>query len=98
MPALRTTPTADQERQYREASAAVAMAVRLPDSDRLWMAHAPSAARDLTRDPDFEDDVSDPDDDFVSRPTLPMTPAYRAYLARIESTHWVQHRAKNRCV
>ena len=41
----------------------LARVVRLPDSDRLWMARAAQIARDLVREPDFEDDVVDADED-----------------------------------
>jgi RNA polymerase primary sigma factor len=90
--------TADQQRQYVELSRDLAAAIRLPDSDRIWMAKADQIAHDLVREPDFEDDVSDPDEGRPSRPTLPLSREYRAYLDRVERTFQVQHDAKNRFV
>jgi RNA polymerase primary sigma factor len=89
---------ADQEKQYQRLSAELATVIRLPDSDRLWMARAFTIARDLVREPDFEDDVSDPDEGRPVRPMLEVTPAYERYLERVERTFQVQHEAKNRFV
>jgi RNA polymerase primary sigma factor len=90
--------TSEQEKQWAELSASLATAVRLPDSDRIWMAKADQLARDMVREPDFEDDVSDVDEQTPSRPILPMSTAYRKYLDRVERTFQVQHDAKNRFV
>jgi RNA polymerase primary sigma factor len=90
--------TAEQEKQWTQLAYELAMAVRLPDSDRIWMARANTIARDLVREPDFEDDVSDPDETRPVRPTLPMSVAYQRYLDKIERTYQVQHDAKNRFV
>jgi RNA polymerase primary sigma factor len=89
---------ADQQRQYTELSRELASAIRLPDSDRIWMAKADQIAHDLVREPDFEDDVSDPEEGRSSRPMIPMTREYRAYLERVDRTFQVQHDAKNRFV
>src|SRR5262249_1822309 len=88
----------DQERQWTQLSISLATTVRLPDSDRLWMARANGIARDLVREPDFEDDVSDPAELRPSRPMLPMSGASRRYLDRVERTFQIQHDAKNRFV
>jgi RNA polymerase primary sigma factor len=48
----------EQEREWHELSASLASAVRLPDSDRVWMARALQLAQDLIREPDFEDDIT----------------------------------------
>ncbi len=90
--------TGDQHKQYVELSRELATAIRLPDSDRIWMAKADQIAHDLVREPDFEDDVSDPDEARPTRPTLPLSREYRAYLERVERTFQVQHDAKNRFV
>jgi RNA polymerase primary sigma factor len=90
--------TGEQQRQYAELSRELAGAIRLPDSDRIWMAKADQIARDLVREPDFEDDVSDPDEARPTRPMIPMSREYRAYLERVERTFQVQHDAKNRFV
>ncbi|HVY49106.1 MAG TPA: sigma-70 family RNA polymerase sigma factor [Minicystis sp.] len=90
--------TAEQEKQWDKLALELAAAVRLPDSDRIWMARADQIAHDLVREPDFEDDVSTPDEDKPVRPTLPMSRDYRRYLDRVERTFQVQHDAKNRFV
>ena len=90
--------TSEQRRQYTELSRELATAIRLPDSDRIWMAEANQIARNLVREPDFEDDVSDPDEARPSRPMLTMNDDYRKYLGRVEKTFQVQHDAKNRFV
>jgi RNA polymerase primary sigma factor len=90
--------TTEQETQWLALSGELAGVIRLPDSDRLWMSRAYTIARDLVREPDFEDDVSDPEDGRVSRPRLPMSGPYRRYLDRLERTFEAQHDAKNRFV
>ena len=95
---LRGKLTGEQERQWNDLSGELASAVRLPDSDRLWMARAGAIARDLVREPDFEDDVTDPQEARPSRAILPMSSAYKRYLERVERTFEMQHTAKNRFV
>jgi RNA polymerase primary sigma factor len=90
--------TVEQRRQYGDLCRELAATVRLPDSDRIWMAEAQQIARNLVREPDFEDDVSDPDEVRPSRPMLTMTREYKAYLDRVSKTFQVQHDAKNRFV
>jgi RNA polymerase primary sigma factor len=88
----RTRPAQDHARRYAAISAALARAIRLPDSDRLWMARANRIARDIVTPLDIEDD------DAVTRLVLPVTPTYRRYIERVESTYQIQHDAKNRFV
>jgi RNA polymerase primary sigma factor len=89
---------ASEERQWTQLATELARAVRLPDSDRIWMARAAQIARDLVREPDFEDDVVDTEEPHHARPMLAMSTAYRRYLDRVERTFQVQHDAKNRFV
>jgi len=89
---------ASEEKQWAALTTELARVVRLPDSDRLWMARAAQIARDLVREPDFEDDVVDADEGRGVRPMLAMTPHYRRYLERVERTFQIQHNAKNRFV
>jgi len=89
---------AEQEKQWGQLAEELAAVIRLPDSDRLWMSRAYSIARDLVREPDFEDDVSDPEELRPSRPRLPMSGPYRRYLDRLDRTFEAQHSAKNRFV
>ena len=88
----------DQERRFAQLSNELAAIVRLPDSDRIWMSRALTIARDLVREPDFEDDVSDPEDPRPTRPMIPMSRDYKRYLDRVERTFQVQHDAKNQFV
>ena len=90
--------TPDQEREWAELSEELAGVIRLPDSDRIWMARAHSTARDLVSEPDVEDDVSDPEEARPARPKLELTDAYRGYLDLLERTHQAQHDAKNKFV
>src|SRR5260221_9005862 len=88
----RTRLTPDQERRWTNVSAALARSIRLPDSDRLWMARANRIARDVVRERDIEDD------DDAPRALIPVTPAYRKFIDKVESTYVRQHDAKNRFV
>jgi RNA polymerase primary sigma factor len=88
----RARPSPDHARRYGVVSAALARAIRLPDSDRLWMARANRIAHDIVTPPDIEDDET------VTRSVLPVTAAYRRYIDRVEATFQVQHEAKNRFV
>src|SRR5262249_54347504 len=88
----------EQEKQWGELSNELAAAIRLPDSDRIWMARANAIARDLVREPDFEDDVSDPEELRPSRPMLPMSKEYRRYLDKVERTFQIQPDGKTRSV
>jgi RNA polymerase primary sigma factor len=89
--------TVNEEKQWAALTESLATTVRLPDSDRIWMARAAVVARELVREPDFEDDVTDVEEAH-GLPILEKTPAYRRYLERIERTHQIQHFAKNRFV
>ncbi len=84
----RSKLNADQTRQWNDFGASLARAVRLPDSDRIWMAHGQRIARC------FGVEASDE----VEESTVPTTPAFQRYLARIRQTDQVQRRAKNRFV
>ena len=91
----------EQDKQWAQLASELASVIRLPDSDRLWMARAGSIARDLVREPDFDEDTIGDDEEGVmrpTRPTLPMSNAYRRYLDRVDRTFQSQHDAKNRFV
>ncbi len=88
--------TAEQEARWHKLSAELATKVRLPDSDRLWMMRAREIAHDLVREPNFENDASDAEQQI--RPTMSMSPAYRRYLDKIERCFDIQHIAKNKFV
>ncbi|MET0593811.1 MAG: sigma-70 family RNA polymerase sigma factor, partial [Polyangiaceae bacterium] len=82
----------DQERRWGKHCAELARSIRLPDSDRLWMARANRIARDVVRERDIEDDED------VTRSVIPVTPQYKKYIEKVESTFVRQHDAKNRFV
>jgi RNA polymerase primary sigma factor len=88
----------EQEKEWNKLANELASVIRLPDSDRIWMSRALTIARDLVREPDFEDDISDPEETRPTRPMLPMSTAYKKYLERVEKTFQAQHDAKNRFV
>ncbi len=90
--------TGEADRKWTHLAEQLAAAIRLPDSDRLWMAKASQIAHDLVREPDFDDDVEDLMEMTALRPTIPMTREYRRYLDRVEKTFQVQHNAKNKFV
>lgn len=91
----------EQDKQWIQLATELATVIRLPDSDRLWMARAGNIARDLVREPDFDEDTIGDDEEGMLRPvrpTLPMSNAYRRYLDRVDRTFQAQHNAKNRFV
>jgi RNA polymerase primary sigma factor len=70
----------DQERRWSKHCAELARSIRLPDSDRLWMARANRIARDVVRERDIEDDED------VTRSVIQVTPQYKRYIEKVEST------------
>ncbi len=90
------TLTGEQHRQYLALSRDIAIAIRVPDADRIWMATADQTAHDLVREPDVEHDVSGPHEALLSHPRIPMSREYRAYLERVDRSFDAQHDAKSR--
>ena len=78
---------AEQQRKWISLCEELARAIRLPDSDRLWMANAMRIAREVV-----EPSQSD------GRPGVPATAAYKRYLDRVKCTDTVQRDMKNRFV
>ena len=89
--------TAEQEKQWDKLTRELALTVRLPDSDRVWMARAMSVAQELVGEPDIENDGADLDE-RPARSSLPETPAYTRYLEHVLETHAAQLAIKNRFV
>jgi RNA polymerase primary sigma factor len=93
-----------QEKRWTSLSMGLARAIRLADSDRLWVLHAEEAARRLGRVTGEEEEVVDPNDPEstipASRaaPQLEMTPAYRKYLELMTITLARSKVAKNKFV
>ncbi len=93
--------TAPQEKRWAATTDSLARAIRLADSDRLWIAHAEQVARGLVELPDL-DDVPLPDSDVhVSRhlePKLNVTREFRRFVDRISAAAAKSRRVKNRFV
>jgi RNA polymerase primary sigma factor len=85
----RSKLNADQTRQWNGFAASLAREVRLPDSDRIWMANAQRLARCFGLEPGEEE---------IDREPVPETPAYKRYLTRTKQTDQAQRTAKNRFV
>ncbi len=89
--------TGAQEKKYRASSVSLARAIRLADSDRLWIAHAEEVVRKLGQEPDDEEQDSALDKDHEQDEGAPSsqqvsthlsvhlaaTPSYRKYTAKI---------------
>jgi RNA polymerase primary sigma factor len=95
--------TRDQEKKYRNACMSLAKAIRLADSDRLWIAHAEEAVRKLGAlpDEDEQDSVLDQDEGAPasqSQPHLPPTPSYKKFTAKIGEASARARVAKNKFV
>jgi RNA polymerase primary sigma factor len=80
---------AEQTRQWTELCEQLARMVRLPDSDRIWMANANRVVREVIVETSADD---------AERAVLPDTPAYRRFIQRVKETDYRQRRAKNRFV
>jgi RNA polymerase sigma factor (sigma-70 family) len=79
---------ANQMRRWTELCEDLARAVRLPDSDRIWMARAV----------EFAKTIADAPSDFDDRPTVAATQAYFKYMERVQRADDMQRRSKNRFV
>jgi RNA polymerase primary sigma factor len=77
----RAKPSRDTDKKYRGLCISLAKAIRLPDSDRLWIAHAEDAARRLGGPPteaDLEAVLNRSEDDApASSPHVAPSAAYK---------------------
>jgi RNA polymerase primary sigma factor len=90
--------TGEQRKRWESLSAELAAAVRLPDSDRIWMADALQIARDLVgEDSDFINDEEDLEA-LLAKPRLEPSAEYDRYLAHVRATWHKQLAVKNRFV
>jgi len=73
--------SASQEKKYKSWCVSLARAIRLADSDRLWIAHAEEIVRKLGAEPDDEerDAALDRDESAETSPGTPHLPATVAY-------------------
>jgi RNA polymerase primary sigma factor len=77
---------AADQKKWTELSASLARAVRLPDSDRLWMAGAAEAARKVVAD--------DEDEIAADAAVIAGSPGYTKWIERIDASHASQLIAK----
>ena len=96
--------TKDQEKKYRALCESLARAIRLADSDRLWIAHAEEAVRNLGAPPPVEDveeegiAVASTPTPQVEAPSLANAPGYKKYLQGISDASRHSKRVKNKFV
>jgi RNA polymerase primary sigma factor len=95
--------TREQEKKYRAWSASLAKAIRLADSDRLWIAHAEEVVRRLADEPDDEeaqDAALDRAEGTAAEaaPHVALTPGYQKYLDKISTASSRSRMAKNKFV
>ncbi len=96
--------TKEQEKKYRALCESLARAIRLADSDRLWIAHAEEAVRRLGDPPPVEDveeegiAVASTATPQVEAPTLANTPAFKKYVDGISTASRHSKRVKNKFV
>ena len=95
--------TRPQEKRYRTFCVSLAKAIRLADSDRLWIAHAEEVVRRLGEEPDEEerDLVLDTEEGAPlppSKPRLAPTHAYRRFTERISEAAVHSRIVKNKFV
>ena len=99
--------TREQEKKYRVGCESLARAIRLADSDRLWIAHAEEVVRKLGEAVAAEDLEEEGIAVPAPRPnaagplpdaTLANTPGYKKYLERIGEMNRVAKRVKNKFV
>jgi RNA polymerase primary sigma factor len=96
--------TKEQEKKYRALCESLARAIRLADSDRLWIAHSEEAVRKLGAPPpveDVEDEgiaVAAPAGVTAESPSLANTPGFKKYLSAIADASRHSKRVKNKFV
>jgi len=97
----RSKLNASQTREWTDFCRALAARVRLPDSDRIWMANANHVVRSvddpdaMTMSTDETEGTSEVDTSLVG---ISQTPAYQRFMQRVKQTDAIQREAKNRFV
>jgi RNA polymerase primary sigma factor len=86
----RSKLNAAQMRQWTDYVRALAASIRLPDSDRIWMANANQVARSVA---DIEGEELD-----ASLGGVSSTAAYGRFMERVRITDVIQRESKNRFV
>jgi len=99
--------TREQEKKWTAFTTGLGRAIRLPDSDRLWIAHAEDMGRKLGDEPDPDDDSvlasltaeSEPESSVQLRaPILPLTAQYKRYCDRMTQAAFHSKAVKNKFV
>jgi len=95
--------TRPQEKRYRDGCVSLARAIRLADSDRLWIAHAEEVVRRLGDEPDDEErdralDQEEGAPPAETSPHLAPTAAYKKTLDRIADASAHSRTVKNKFV
>ena len=97
--------TRPQEKRYRDWCVSLARAIRLADSDRLWIAHAEDVVRKLGEEPDDEERDEQLDQEGVEgevaapgKPHIAPTLAYKKCLGRIDEAYTRSRFVKNKFV
>jgi RNA polymerase primary sigma factor len=95
--------TRPQDKRYRDWCAALAKAIRLADSDRLWIAHAEDVVRKLGEEPDDaeRDQVLDQDEAVPvvpGKPHIAPTVAYKKCLDKMSEAAARSRLVKNKFV
>src|SRR6202030_2923130 len=95
--------TRDQDRKYRAFCVSLAKAIRLADSDRLWIAHAEEVVRRLGEEPGEEDQDSVLDQEegaapSPSKPHIPATSSYKKFTTHISEASAHSRIVKNKFV
>jgi RNA polymerase primary sigma factor len=95
--------TRDQDKKYRAFCVSLAKAIRLADSDRLWIAHAEEVVRRLGEEPGEEDQDSVLDQEegaapSPSKPHIPATSSYKKFTTHISEASAHSRIVKNKFV
>jgi RNA polymerase primary sigma factor len=97
--------TRDQEKRYRAFCTSLAKAIRLADSDRLWIAHAEEAARRLGEAPGEAEQEAGLDDapqpeatQGRGAPHLPPTASFKKYVEKMSAAAAHSRIVKNKFV
>lgn len=94
----------DRDKKYRNLCVSLAKAIRLADSDRLWIAHAEEAVRKLGDEPDEDEQddavlgVAEGQAPLAARPRLEPTAAYRKCMNAITHAAARSREVKNKFV
>jgi RNA polymerase primary sigma factor len=89
----------DQEKKWNGFANSLGRAIRLADSDRLWVAHAEETVRKLGQVPDPNDESVGPESATLSTTSaLPATAAFRKFCEKMSETAIRSKLVKNKFV